>query len=170
MCVNGPFLAWAGSMCRGPVYHAESQQRELWVNNLEFREFTAKIVWHQHPEFRCFTCFTPDAEKLFIYFEKEVAMKKSGILGQNIFRIMGLKWCLDKEAWGLSCVVLRFSSSGLTIKYANWENRNFNIFSKIHSFQFSSATLKNHSFNWLGWVFLLLCICLRIYWSDQACP
>lgn len=150
--------------CRKPTKKALRKQQGIQgVHNKE-------TAWHQHPEFRCFTCFTPDAENLFIYLAEEVAMKQSGILGQNIFRIMGLKWCLDKEAWGLSCVVLRFSSSGLTIKYANWENRNFKIFSRFHSFQFSSATLKNHSFNWLGWVFLLLCICLRIYWSDQACP
>lgn len=44
LCVNGPFLAWAGveSMSRGPVYHAESQQREVWANSLELREFIAK--------------------------------------------------------------------------------------------------------------------------------
>lgn len=91
-------------------------------------------------------------------------MKQTGILGQSIFSIIGLKLCcLDKAAWRLACVVLKFSPSGFTIKYANWENRNFRILSTFHSFQFSSGILKKHDFNLLGFFcFIFNCLAFSI--------
>lgn len=103
--------------------------------------------------------------------KQEVSMKQTGILGKNIFGIIGLKWCcVHKAAWSLVCVVLRFFPSGLTIKYASGENRNFKIFSKFHSFQFSSAILKNHGFNLLGWVFYCLAFAIGYIGLIQPVP
>lgn len=110
----------------------------------------------------------------FVYLsgeKQEVSMKQTGILGKNIFGIIGLKWCcVHKAAWSLVCVVLRFFPSGLTIKYASGQNRNFKILSKFHSFQFSSAILKNHGFNLLGWVFYCLAFAIGYIGLIQPVP
>lgn len=44
--------------------------------------------------------------------DQEVAIKHIGVLGQNIFRIIGLKsCCLGKAAWSLACLAVRFFST-----------------------------------------------------------
>lgn len=174
MCVNGPFLVWAEteSMCRVQFTMQKASKQSFEQKAWSSGSSQQRNCVTPAPRVQMFHLLYSRCRE-FVYSlweEQEVATKQTGILGQNIFRIMHLKLCcLDKALWDLACVVLRFFPSGLTTKYTNWENRNFKIFSKFHSFQFSSAILKNHGFNLLGWISLLLSICHRMYWSDQAC-